>query len=50
MLQFNNRWRFDSPGPIEGGVASGFLDLINRVCGQGNCGARPALFGGGKPG
>jgi hypothetical protein len=36
MLQFNNRWHFDSPGPIEGGVASGFLDLINRICGQGH--------------
>lgn len=36
MLQFDNRWRFDSPGPIEQGVKANFLDLINRVCTQGN--------------
>lgn len=36
MLQFDNRWRFDSPGPIEPGVETAFLDLINRICGQGN--------------
>ena len=36
MLQFDNRWRFDSPGPIEGDVETGFIDLINRVCGQGH--------------
>lgn len=36
MLRFNNQWRFDSPGPIEPGVVSDFLDLINRVSGQGS--------------
>ncbi len=36
MLQFDNRWRFDSPGAIEGDVENGFLDFINRVCGQGH--------------
>ena len=35
MLQFDGRWRFDSPGPIEAAVQEGFRDLINRVCGQG---------------
>ncbi|MET4803887.1 hypothetical protein [Bradyrhizobium sp. LB11.1] len=35
MLTFDNRWRFDSPGPIEGDVEAGFLDLINRISGQG---------------
>lgn len=36
MLQFDNRWRFDSPGRIEPGVDAAFLDLINRICGQGS--------------
>jgi hypothetical protein len=35
MLVFDNRWRFDSPGPIERGVVGDFLDLINRISGQG---------------
>ena len=35
MLQFDGRWRFDSPGPIEAAVQEGFRDLIIRVCGQG---------------
>jgi hypothetical protein len=36
MLQFESRWRFESPGPIERDVEAGFLGLINRVCGQAN--------------
>lgn len=36
MLRFNNQWRFDSPGPIEPGVVGDFLDLINRISGQGS--------------
>jgi hypothetical protein len=35
MLVFDNQWRFDSPGPIERGVVGEFLDLINRISGQG---------------
>lgn len=35
MLLFDHQWRFDSPGPIAPGVVSGFLDLINRISGQG---------------
>ena len=35
MLQFDSRWRFDSPGPIEPAIEAAFLDLINRICGQG---------------
>ncbi|MGB7406202.1 MAG: hypothetical protein WA906_10975 [Pacificimonas sp.] len=34
MLQFDSRWRFDSPCRIEPGVDAAFLDLINRICGQ----------------
>ncbi len=34
MLQFDGRWRFDSPGPIEPGVEDAFLDLVNRIAGQ----------------
>ncbi len=36
MLQFDSRWRFDSPGRIEPEVEAAFLDLINRICGQGS--------------
>ena len=36
MLHFDNRWRFDSPGRIEHDVEVRFLDLINRICAQGN--------------
>jgi len=35
MLIFDNRWRFDSPGPIEGDVEARFLDLINRIAAPG---------------
>lgn len=35
MLQFDKRWRFDSPGPIAPAVEVAFLELINRICGQG---------------
>lgn len=34
MLQFDGRWRYDSPGPIEFGVEDAFLDLVNRIAGQ----------------
>lgn len=36
MLQFDGRWRFDTPGPIEPAAQDGFRELINRICGQGN--------------
>ena len=36
MLEFDNRWCLDSPGSIEGDVENGYLDPINRVCGQGH--------------
>lgn len=35
MLQFDGRWRFDGPRPIQPAVAEGFRDLINRISGQG---------------
>lgn len=35
MLQFDSRWRYDSPGPIEPAVVRGFRELIDRICGQG---------------
>lgn len=41
MLQFDGRWRFDSPGPIEPAVREGFRELINRISGQG---ARKAIL------
>lgn len=41
MLQFDGRWRFDSPGPIEPAVEEGFRDLISRIGGQGH---RKAIF------
>lgn len=31
MLQFDGKWRFDSPGPIEPAAQKGFRDLINRI-------------------
>jgi hypothetical protein len=34
MLQFEGRWRYDSPGSIEPAVVEGFRDLINRISGQ----------------
>lgn len=34
MLQFDGRWRYDSPGPVESGVEDAFLDLVNRIAGQ----------------
>lgn len=35
MLQFDGRWRFDSPGPIEPAVVGRFRELIDRISGQG---------------
>lgn len=34
MLQFDGKWRFDSPGPIEPAAQEGFRDLINRISSQ----------------
>lgn len=39
MLHFDGAWRFDSPGPIPNGVINGFVELINRIAGQGNRGS-----------
>jgi hypothetical protein len=36
MLNFEKRWRFESPGPIEPQVKWRFLDLINKIAGQGH--------------
>src|SRR5271166_1704224 len=37
MLQFDKSWRFDSPGPIPGGVVNAFSELIAKiVAGQEN--------------
>lgn len=35
MLQFDGKWRFDSPGPIEPAAQEGFRNLINRISSQG---------------
>ncbi len=35
MLEFEGKWRFDSPGPIEREVIWGFRELIDRICNQG---------------
>lgn len=34
MLEFDGRWRFDSPGPIGADAVRGFRELIDRICGQ----------------
>jgi hypothetical protein len=34
MLNFDGKWRFDSPGAIASGVISDFVDLIGRVASQ----------------
>lgn len=34
MLQFDGKWRYDSPGPIEADAVRGFRELIDRICGQ----------------
>lgn len=31
MLQFDGKWRFDCPGPIEPAAQEGFRHLINRI-------------------
>lgn len=36
MLQFDGRWRFDSPGPVGSSAQEGLRELINRVSGQGS--------------
>ena len=35
MLEFEGKWRFESPGPVEREVESAFRQLIDRICGQG---------------
>lgn len=35
MLNFEQSWRFDSPGPIAPGVEWGFLELIGKIASQG---------------
>jgi hypothetical protein len=36
MLHFDGAWRFDTPGPIAGGVVSGFEELIRKIVAQGD--------------
>lgn len=36
MLNFNEAWRFDSPGQIPQGVSNAFSELIGRIAAQGN--------------
>ena len=35
MLEFEGKWRFDSPGSIEIEVVWAFRELIDTICGQG---------------
>jgi hypothetical protein len=35
MLNMNNSWRFDSPGPIAPNVSAAVSDLMYRICAQG---------------
>ena len=35
MLQFEGKWRYDSPGPAEREVIWAFRELIDKICGQG---------------
>lgn len=34
MLEFEGRWRFESPGPVGNDVVWEFQKLIERICGQ----------------
>ncbi len=34
MLEFDKRWRFDSPGPVDPVIVQGFRELIDRISGQ----------------
>jgi hypothetical protein len=36
MLEFNEAWRFDSPGSIPSGVVEGFSNLIGKIASQGD--------------
>ena len=36
LLNFDNSWRFKSPGPIPQGVVRAFSDLIEKVAAQGD--------------
>ena len=35
MLEFEGKWRYDSPGSIEREAVWAFRELIDRICGQG---------------
>ena len=35
MLEFEGKWRFDSPGALEPQVETSFRELIDKICGQG---------------
>ena len=35
MLQFEGKWRYDSPGPAERELIWAFRELIDKICGQG---------------
>ena len=35
MLQFEGKWRYDSPGPAEREAVWAFRELIDKICGQG---------------
>ena len=36
MLEFEGKWRYDSPGSVETEVVWAFRELIDRICGQGS--------------
>ena len=36
MLEFEGKWRYETPGPVEGEVDSAFRQMIDTICGQGN--------------
>ena len=36
MLEFEGKWRYDSPGSVETEVFWAFRELIDRICGQGS--------------
>ena len=35
MLEFEGKWRYESPGSVEKEVVWAFRQLIDRICGQG---------------
>ena len=36
MLEFEGKWRYDSPGSVERKAVWAFRELIDRICGQGS--------------